>query len=138
MIATLIAAIQILGTWQYAGFRYLDKDYPNPNPDLELRFTFNDKGQSILTYRRANDGEYCERLASYTFDGVWLYQKVIWVNPKNTVGCGRDQDMQLGRESTTEVSMRGQQLAFHLELDGIELLYLMNAVSAGSIDSAGR
>lgn len=123
MTSVLVSLLTIIGTWRYAGFRYDDKQYPNPNPDLELLFTFREDGVSRLYWHRKNETGFCERLADYRLDGEMLWQKNTWVNPANDHSCSSDPDMQPGRETTTPVRLSQNELAFVLELNGREFLY---------------
>lgn len=119
------SGLNILGAWQYDGFLFEGHRYPNPNPDLELVFTFFEDGNSKLFWQRQNEPGFCERIAEYSLSENILTQKVIWVNPKNNAECGSDVDMQLGHESETEISIQGSELGFHFDLNGKPLLYIL-------------
>ena len=123
MTAALLSLLTIVGTWRYAGFRYEDRQYPIPNPDLELLFTFREDGVSRLYWHRKNEPGFCERTADYRLDGNMLWQKNTWVNPANDGSCASDPDMQPGRETTTPIQLSQNDMAFVLELNGKEFLY---------------
>ncbi len=123
--ALALSPADILGTWQYDGFLYAGHRYPNPNPDLELFFTFDTDGKSRLFWQRKNENVFCERVAEYRVFENRLTQKVIWVNPANAPECARDVDMQPGRESEIEVRIQGVDLVFLFDLDGKPFLYIL-------------
>lgn len=116
----------LLGTWQYDGFFYDNHRYPNPNPNLILRFTFEPNGVSRLKWYRKDENGFCERLADYKIhDGDFLNQKVTWINPGNAPDCGKDPDMQMGKESDNRFSIQDGELSLHFELNGKEFLYIL-------------
>jgi hypothetical protein len=129
MISALVSCLTIIGTWQYVGFQYEDRYYPNPNPNLILQFTFNDNLTSRLHWHRTNETGFCERLASYRVEGDFLYQKTTWVNPDNARECYNDPDMQMGKETTTLLQCQDQQLGFVMELSGKPFIYLLENVT---------
>ena len=122
--------VNILGTWQYDGFFYENHRYPNPNPDLELFFTFYQDGKSRLFWQRKNETGFCERIAEFKISNNMLVQKVIWVNPKNNSECAMDVDMRLGQESETEICIQESELSFHFDLDGKPFLYILKPVES--------
>jgi hypothetical protein len=122
------------GFWKYDGFHYDGTRYQNPNPDLDLRFTFGEDGISRLRWLRSNDGEYCERLATYWMNGSALIQKVFWLNPENSPSCAKDPDMKMGLETETMISIRGSELWMEMDLNGKPFFYILAAiVEAGNI-----
>lgn len=40
--------------------------------------------------------------------------EVVWVNPKNSMDCGQDPDMQMGKKSTNAIFLKEEK--FHLEI----------------------
>lgn len=116
------------GVWQYDGFFYDGHRYPNPNLDLELTFTFDNSGQDRLYWKRKNEDGFCERLATYNVVGNRLFQKVTWVNPKNSADCAKDLDMRLGQETETEICITGLELNFHFDLNGKPFLYILKRI----------
>ncbi|MGE3684321.1 MAG: hypothetical protein AB7G93_21585 [Bdellovibrionales bacterium] len=125
MIPHIISLFTLLGTWQYVGFHYQDHFYPNPNPELVVRFTFKEDQISHLIWYRKNEPGFCERTAAFSLENDLLLQKIIWVNPENEGHCAQDPDMQLGRESTTQVRLSEGELGFVLDINGSELVYLL-------------
>ena len=116
----------LLGSWLYDGFFYDGHRYPNPNPDLILRFTFRENGAAHLIWSRSGDPGFCERTSDYrTHDENWLYQKVTWVNPANAPDCAKDPDMQPGKETDNPFSFEDNELRFHFELNGKPFLYIL-------------
>lgn len=128
MTALIFVLYSLVGTWQYVGFHYEGRDYPNPNPDLTLLFTFNADGTSHLYWSRKNESGFCERRGIYRLDGDLLWQKTTWVNPENDRSCAMDSDMQPDRETTTTIRLQEDKLAFVLHLDDQEFLYKLERV----------
>jgi len=138
MSATLLAVLTIVGTWQYAGFRYNGDLYPNPNPNLVLLFTFNADGTSHLIWSRKNEAGFCERRGEYRLDADVLWQKTTWLNPANDRSCASDPDMQPGRETRTPILLSAEELAFILYLDGREFHYLLRPVPGALTFQSGQ
>jgi len=126
----------ILGRWQYDGFDYDGHRYPNPNPDLELIFNFTEDGNSRLHWKRAGESGFCERLATYRLEDDRLLQTVTWVHPDNAPECAQDSDMQLGKETSTVVSISQEEMSFHFDLDGKLFLYILKRLSNSGDDSS--
>lgn len=125
MISSILSTLVILGTWQYAGFRYNDVFYPNPNPELVLLVSFYEDSTSHMIWFRKDEPGFCERRGIYSLKGDYLWQKITWVNPENASSCGRDPDMILGHESMTQIFMQNEELAFVLDLDGRPFYYIL-------------
>lgn len=130
MSAVVLTALTIIGTWQYAGFRYNGDTYPNPNPNLVLKFSFDAEGNSHLIWYRTNEPGFCERRGEYRVNGDELWQKTTWVNPENDRSCASDPDMQLARETTTRFLLTADDLTFVLSLDGCDFFYLLRAAQS--------
>jgi hypothetical protein len=128
MSVLILSVLTIIGTWQYAGFRYDGDTYPKPNPNLILKFTFDADGKSHLIWYRTNEAGFCEKRGEYQVQGDKLWQKTTWVNPANDRSCSSDPDMHPGRETTTRFLLSEGELAFVLSLDGRDLFYLLRPV----------
>jgi hypothetical protein len=117
----------LIGTWKYIGYNYQGHESPAPNPDLDLRFTFDQQQTSLLTWFHNGESDFCQRLATYEIrnDG-WLYQKTVWVNPKNEIFCTKDPEMKLGNESLTHYRIENNRLNFDLELGGQPFVYILS------------
>ena len=129
LYAVAVAGIDkdLIGTWKYDGFEYDGQTYPRPNPSLDLKFTFNEKGEAKLKWDYENEPGFCERLATYDItEAGLLHQKITWVNPDNFFYCSQDVDMELGRESLTPYSIHDQQLRLSFEINGKPFLYILN------------
>lgn len=133
MSVLVLTALSIIGTWQYAGFRYNGDTYPIPNPNLVLKFSFDTDGKSHLIWYRTNEPGFCEKRGEYQVRGDELWQKTTWVNPKNDRSCSSDPDMQLGRETTTRFQLSEGELVFVLNLDGRDFFYLLRAAQSVSV-----
>lgn len=127
----IVSAID--GSWVYDGFIYRGERYPNPNPGLRVVFTFYDDGTHRLYWSREGEPGFCERRGPYKFsEGITqLYIRVDWVNPDNHMSCASDPDMQIGRESTTAVSLTPEHLVLHMQLDGQPFYYLLKPIPVG-------
>jgi hypothetical protein len=134
--ALALSIDQIQGRWQYDGFFFENHRYPNPNPELVLTFTFTNDGKSVLSWRRENENSFCEREASYHLVGEHLWQKVTWVNPKNSPDCASDSDMRLGAETDTVISLAEPELSFHFDLNGKAFLYILKRVAPPDASAA--
>ena len=114
------------GVWQYDGFFYEGHRYPNPNPNLELYFTFNSVSHvDVLYYSRKNEVGFCERRAEFSVKGNSLHQQITWINPANNAECQQDVDMQIRRASETPFSFNVGELWFHLEVNGKPFTYIL-------------
>lgn len=121
-------ATSIYGVWQYDGFHYEGHRYPNPNPDLFLTFTFDDT-QSRLFWKRQNETGFCERLAEFKVSDGYLWQKVTWLNPKNSFECGKDPDMRLGSETQVRFQITDEHLELYFDINGKEFIYLLKPIA---------
>jgi hypothetical protein len=116
-----------LGTWQYDGFFFQGQRYPNPNPALFLTFTFLG-GSSRLFWQRKGEPGFCERLAEYRIEKDTIYQKVIWVNPKNNADCTNDPDMRMGSETHVRFAIDDAYMHFYFDINGQEFIYLLKKI----------
>lgn len=116
---------KIAGIWKYDGFFYDGHRYSNPNPDLDLTFTFFSTGVSRLHWVRSNSDVFCERFATFEIAGKQISQSVFWVNPRNAMECAQDPDMQTGRKTTTEFSISNAEVRFLFDLNGKPFEYIL-------------
>ncbi|MBC7740929.1 MAG: hypothetical protein H7061_01950 [Bdellovibrionaceae bacterium] len=119
----------IIGTWQFLEYKYEDKIQPAPNPDLDLRFTFTEKGEAYLKWFRTDETGFCQRKADYKIQGDVLWQKVVWLNPNNDMKCGEDPDMQINQETKTKFTVTLDRLNLDIGLQGKSFIYILHAVS---------
>ena len=117
--------VSIIGTWKFTSYRYQGQELPIPNPDLDLRFTFDDNGYSNLKWFRYNEPGHCQRVAEFNLKMDYvLYQKTIWVDSENEFSCSSDPDMRLGTESFTNYDFDNGQLLLKLDLAGESFVYV--------------
>lgn len=114
--------------WEYADYIYRQERRPRPNLALHVRFEFNTDSLMNLSWFRDNEDTYCHRTAEYTWIQNIIHQKIIWVDPRNSIECGLDPDMQLGRESDNVLEMVGNELFLHLELGGEDFIYVLKRI----------
>ena len=117
------------GEWKFVEIIMDDVHYPPPNPDLDLRFTFDGEKISRLYWTRADEVGFCDRLAIYSYGNEQLYQKIVWVNPHNDLKCAQDQDMQLGGESEIRAVRKNNQLFVDVQFGDKYVVYVFNKVS---------
>ena len=119
----------LIGTWKFTEYTYEGQTQPAPNPQLDLRFTFNDQGISLLKWFRTDESGFCERTAEYKVENKnKLRQKINWLNPLNDANCSKDPDMQLGHETVTAFRIEKNKLAFELELNEKPFLYILTSI----------
>lgn len=119
----------LLGTWKFTELIYEGHTVPAPNPNLDLRFTFQLDRTSILRWFRTDEAGFCERKALFeVHDDQWLYQKVTWLHPDNDSSCSSDVDMRLGRETFTQYAIEDDKLLLYFDLDGKPLIYVLSRI----------
>lgn len=132
--STNVFADLIQGEWKYIAYIYQGQRAPLPNPNLDLRFTFDGSGLSKLKWTRANEDGFCERLAEYSIEeGNLLRQFVTWVNPDNHISCSSDTDMRLGSLSFTPFLIFENELQLRLEINGEPFFYVLKRISPETI-----
>lgn len=126
---SLLAQESLVGTWKFTDYIYNGQTLPAPNPNLDLRFSFDQKGFSFLKWFRTDEAGFCERLATYkTKTENWLYQKTVWINPSNDPSCANDLEMHLGYETITAFKVQDRKLFLELSLNGEPFIYILTAV----------
>lgn len=122
-------SVSIIGTWKFTQYRYEGQVLPAPNPDLDLRFTFDKEGLSRLKWLRKNEPGICERIATYKIESPNLVrQKTVWVNPQNDISCASDQEMKIGNETVTPFRLQNNNLELELGLGGNPFTYILTPV----------
>lgn len=92
--------ISLIGVWEYIGYIYQDNFYPPQDPELTMRFAFENFRHVRLSWESSGGAIRCARLAEYeTSSNTLLKQKNIWIDPQNHSSCGGDKDMVMGYES---------------------------------------
>jgi len=102
---------------------------PPRDSNLVLQYTFEESGVSRLKWSYKNDSKFhCERIGQFSFDESNFYDKVTWVNPDNSVQCGSDPDMQLGRISQVPYSIVEGDLFTKIPLNGEVIYYVWKRI----------
>ncbi len=114
------------GMWKLSSIIYRQQPMPLPNPDLNLYFKFYGNGDSWLRWSRKNEEGFCERKAEYIENGRLLYQKTIWLNPRNALSCGNDPEMRPSSETYTEFSIIQKKLYLNLDLSDEKIIYVFS------------
>lgn len=122
----------IVGRWGYFMKVFDGHEMPEP-PDatLRLRYEFSAEGRSRLYWWHEGDSDFCERRGSFRLEGGMLVDKVEWVNPENSFGCGEDPDMQNGKTTRTPVYFQHGNLIMRLHLGEEDLLYVWKKLKEG-------
>ncbi len=113
----------IIGLWLFASIIYRETPAPRPNPDLMMTFKFSET-ENILHYYRNNQTGFCERTATYTYDGKNLHQTVTSVNEGNADFCAKDPDMQMGAVTDTPVTVVDGKIHMQLRLGEEDIIYI--------------
>lgn len=115
----------IWGQWKYIGFIYRGAFQGPPNPNLVLTFEFLEDGSDILKWSYTNEEGFCERKGQYSYDGVHLTDKIVWVNPKNSIECQKDPDMVNGKVQITPLRRVDNQIQLEIPLSDETLIYIL-------------
>jgi len=118
----------IVGKWEFTSYLYNGRELPKPNPDLNITFEFKDDGMSRLYWDRNQEVGFCERTAQYQYSERFIFETIVWVNPKNSFDCGRDPDMQLGRSSQTEYRITNNRLETRVLVGDLDVWYIWQKV----------
>jgi len=128
-VSALANSPQVLsGEWQLTAMIYRGQQIPPLNPNLILRWTFFENGTERLFWERTGEEGFCERFATYLLQDGQIQEKVFAVNPLNRTDCGRDPDMQLGRQTLNRIDIQQQQILLHLQLGDEELIYILKEI----------
>ena len=118
----------ILGTWLFLSLIYQGHSMPRPNPSLKITYTFQSDHTNLLHYHHDGEKGFCERRASYEFDGDHIAQKVTWVNPNNAIWCEKDTDMQMDNESWSQAWIENEKLHLVVPLGDEDLIYVWEKI----------
>ncbi|KYG65711.1 hypothetical protein AZI86_01140 [Bdellovibrio bacteriovorus] len=113
----------LIGLWLFTSIIYHDTPAPRPNPDLMMTFKFSES-ESVLHYYRKNQPGFCERTATYTYDGQTLHQTITAVHEGNADFCDKDPDMQMGAVSETPVVLKDGKIHMQLKLGEEDITYI--------------
>lgn len=92
----------LLFTWEYIGYVYKNQFFTPLDPELKMRFSFESEKHVRLSWETSGGAVRCARVAEYEIrNNIYLWQKNIWVDPKNHSQCSSDKDMTMGYESTS-------------------------------------
>lgn len=128
-----LGAPSIIGQWQYTSYDYKGHNFPVDFDRVNLKFTFSKDGISNLIWMKNTENVFCERNAEYALSTTnGLFQKNIWVNPKNHISCSEDPDMRLGALSATQFHIEGDMLVLHLTLAGDPFYYNLTRITKKS------
>lgn len=116
---------QIWGQWKYIGFIYKGQFNSPLNPNLLLTFEFLKNGSNILRWSYVNEEGFCERKGEYSYDGQLLTDKILWVNPKNSIECQKDPDMTMGKTQITPLRRINDQIHLDINLSDETLIYIL-------------
>lgn len=116
------------GEWRLAGMIYRGNEIPPLNPNLNLRWMFFSNGSERLYWDRKGETGFCERFAHYEIKNGKIFEKVFAVNPLNSPECAQDPDMQVGRQTFTDIEIQKQQILLHLQMGDEELIYILKEV----------
>lgn len=114
----------LIGIWLYTSLIYQGAPVPRPDENLQMYFIFTGENENqLFYYRKDREGE-CRRTASYYYDQNKIYQKITSVDPSNAAECESDPDMQLGRESISELEVNESCMYLTLPLGDETLTYV--------------
>ena len=114
----------LVGEWKFTSVFYRGQELPAPNPDLNLRYTFNADGTSRMYWDRANRAGFCERQGRYLIHDEILTDEVTWINPQNDSSCHQDPDMQVGTRSSVPFRFDHDRLVLDLPLGDESIGYI--------------
>jgi hypothetical protein len=119
------AKAEVTGLWEFDGFLYQGHRYARPNPSLHVIFEFATPEILSLKWYRDDETAFCHRISLYGIEQNKIRQKIIWVDPDNSMSCSSDLDMQLGRESENRIEIVENQINLYLELNGEDFIYIL-------------
>lgn len=114
----------LIGIWLYTSLIYQGVPYPRPDTNLQMYFIFNTETENQLFYYRNSETGHCKRTAHYFFEQNKIYQTVTNVDSTNAPECADDPDMQLGRESISDLEVTESCMYLTLPLGDETLTYV--------------
>ncbi len=140
LLALLLGIFSIAGTGDLSGieghwffYKKIFKGTEMPEPPsatLRLHFEFYGDGTNKLYWWHEGENDLCTRWGKYTWDGQWLNDEIVKVDPKNHPSCSRDPDMQLGKISKSPVWIENGELKLLLHIGDDDLIYVWRKVPA--------
>lgn len=92
-----------VGLWQAVGYFYNDDFVPALDTSFVISYEFFDNGENIMMWERKNTSHLCRRKGKWEVtEKNWISDEVVWLDPKNSMDCGSDTDMQIGKKTFTE------------------------------------
>lgn len=117
----------LFGEWKYEELIYRGQRIPRPDPNLNLTWTFYSNGTERLYWDRS-EMDFCERFARFKYNFGILSEKVFALNPDNAFDCQKDPDMQLGRQTQSQLDVSDSELHLHVQLGDEEIIYILKKV----------
>ena len=115
--------LSLVGGWEFAEIEIDGHRRPALDPDFKMIYEFKESGDSRLQWRNDRLKGFCEREGKYLLQDNYLVDEVVWLNPKNTLSCANDPDMQLNLRSVTPIELSEQKLKLHLMLGDKPVIY---------------
>lgn len=121
---------KIVGHWGYSHALYKGQVQPKRDPDMFLNYQFDLNGNSILSWHNLRTGLFCLRYGKFSLvDGI-IHDKVVNLDPDNSLTCAEDPDMRLNTETATPYSFNGDQLLLHLSIGSDPFVFVWTKESA--------
>lgn len=117
---------QWIGEWKLSAMIYRGQSIPLPNPDLYLSWSFFPNGTERLYWDRGG-AEFCERFAHYSISNDYLQESTFAINPQNAMDCAQDPDMQVGRETKTQIQVLPGELRLKFQMGEEDLIYVLKS-----------
>jgi hypothetical protein len=140
LILTLVLPLQasaedsLVGHWFYFLKIFRGQEMPErPEATLRLHYELYEDGRSHLYWWHEGEGDRCETMGLWSVEEGILVDKVTWVDPRNSMACGSDPDMQMGRVTRTPYSFDKGNLRLHLRLSDDWLIYVWKKIGAEGI-----
>lgn len=129
---------QLIGIWLYTSLIYQGHPMPPLDETLQMYFIFNNENENQLFYHHTNREGQCRRTAKYSYSENKMYQKIVDVDTGNASECAEDPDMQLGRESISDLKVTGNCMYLELPLGDETLTYVWQKTGAAEADCNRR
>lgn len=120
------AQVDISGEWEFYKKIYMGEEMPHsPDDPMHLQFAYTNSGESRIWWWNDFVEDHCNRKGVYEIDGNFIVDKVIWVDPTNSVSCSSDPDMQLGKITKTPFELKNGDLYLEFNLSDEKLYYVL-------------